>query len=316
MPLATPALAQRASGTLVLYTSQLQEDAAGAVEAFRAAYPGVQVGGSAAAPTRSCRGCAPRSPPAARAGCAAAGRQLVARRAEGEGRLRPTPEADTGTTPAAIHDPDRCFFGTKLITTGLAVHRRASLQPRRWADLTRPEARNLAAMPSARVSGAAAVHIQAVVQQPGLGWPHLEALVRNGLQVRGNNGAVMQAVAEGERAYGFVIDYLAIRGAERGAPIRFVAPEEGLAAVTQPVAILSTARNLPAAIAFVNFLLSRPGQELAARQGFLPADPRVAPPPRLPDPASLRLFPFDTARAAVRERSRPAPLRCPYRLVR
>lgn len=298
--LAAPALAQRLTGTLVLYTSQLQEDAAGTVEAFRAAHPGVQVewirGGTNQILPRLRAEIAAGSP---RADVLLLADSLSLEGLKAEGRLRPTPEADTGNTPAAIHDAERTFFGTKLITTGLAVNRRAPLQPTRWADLTRPEARNLAAMPSPRVSGAAAVHIQAVVQQPGLGWPHLEALVRNGLQVRGNNGAVMQAVAGAERAYGFVIDYLVIREAERGAPIRFVAPEEGLAAITQPVAILNTARNLPAAIAFVEFLLSRAGQELAARQGFLPADPRVAPPPGFPDPASVRLFPFDTARAAA-----------------
>jgi iron(III) transport system substrate-binding protein len=108
----------------------------------------------------------------------------------------------------------------------------------------------------------------------------------------------MQAVAGAERAFGIVIDYLPIREAARGAPVRFVFPEDGVTAITEPAAILSTARNVPAAIAFMDFLLSREGQELASRQGFLPADPEVAPPAGFPDPRTIRVMPLDAARAA------------------
>ena len=51
-------------------------------------------------------------------------------------------------------------------------------------------------------------------------------------------------------------------------------------------------------LAFLGFLLSREGQELASRQGFLPIDPGVAPPPGFPDPKTIRIMPFDAARAA------------------
>jgi iron(III) transport system substrate-binding protein len=51
-------------------------------------------------------------------------------------------------------------------------------------------------------------------------------------------------------------------------------------------------------LAFMTFLLSREGQELASRQGFLPADPAVAPPAGFPDPRSIRVMPLDAARAA------------------
>jgi iron(III) transport system substrate-binding protein len=47
--------------------------------------------------------------------------------------------------------------------------------------------------------------------------------------------------------------------------------------VTEPVAILSTAQNPDAAKAFVDFLLSPEGQQLAADQGYLPAHPAIDP---------------------------------------
>jgi iron(III) transport system substrate-binding protein len=59
-------------------------------------------------------------------------------------------------------------------------------------------------------------------------------------------------------------------------------------------------------VAFVDFLLSLEGQRLASSQGFLPADPEVPPPAGFPDPRSIKVMPFDAARAA---REQPEILR-------
>ena len=126
-----------------------------------------------------------------------------------EGRLRPSPEVQLGATPASVHAPDRSYFATKLITTGIVANNRAPFQPRSWADLLRPEARNQTVMPSPAVSGAAAIHILTKIQNPALGWDYLTRLAQHGLQPRGGNGQVMQAVAQGERAFGIVVDFLA-----------------------------------------------------------------------------------------------------------
>ena len=56
--------------------------------------------------------------------------------------------------------------------------------------------------------------------------------------------------------YGVIVDYLPIRESAKGSPVTFVFPKEGVSAVTEPVAILKTAKNVEAAKAFVDFLLS------------------------------------------------------------
>jgi len=297
--LATPQLARaRIEGTLVLYTSQLEPDAAGTVRAFERLHPGIKVewirGGTGQIMTRLRAEIAAGTP---RPDVLLVADSLTFEGLKTEGRLRAVPEAKSGAVPADFLDKDRTYFGTKLITTGIMHHIRAPFVPTRWTDLLDPRARNQVAMPSPAVSGAAAIHVLATVQQPGLGWSYLERLAANGVQARGGNGPVMQAVAGAERAFGIVIDYLPIREAAKGAPVRFVVPEEGVSAITEPVGILSTARNVPAAIAFVEFLLSRPGQELASAQGFLPADPAVSPPAGFPDPKTIKIMPFDAARA-------------------
>ena len=55
-----------------------------------------------------------------------------------------------------------------------------------------------------------------------------------------------------------------------------------------------------AAKAFVDFILSKEGQELATAQGFLPARTDVAPPAGFPKPGELTLLPLDIT-AATRE---------------
>jgi len=291
--------AQPVSGSLTLYTSQLEPDAAATVEAFRQRYPGVTVewlrGGTNQILPRLRAEIAAGSP---RADVLLLADALTFESLAAEGRLRESPEVTTGGIPADRLDPRRRYFATKLITTGIVYNTRAPFAPKNWADLLRPEARNMIAMPSPSVSGAAALHVAALAQAPGLGWDYLTRLAKQGLQPRGGNGQVLQAVASGERAYGIAVDYLALREAARGAPVRFVFPEDGVSAVTEPAAILSTTKNVPAAVAFVSFLLSREGQELAAKQGFLPVDPGVAPPEGFPDPHSIKVLPLDAARAA------------------
>jgi iron(III) transport system substrate-binding protein len=294
-----PAAAQDIAGPLVLYTSQLEPDAAATVEAFRRRHPNVQVewirAGTGQIMTRLRAEIVAGSP---RPDILLLADSLTFEGLKSEGRLRPSPEVRTGGVPSEHLDPGRAYFGTKLITTGIVHHLRAPFVPRRWTELLDARARNQVAMPSPAVSGAAAIHLAALVQNSALGWSYVERLVANGVQARGGNGPVMQAVAGAERAFGIAIDYLPIREAAKGAPVRFVFPEDGVSAITEPAAILSTARNVPAAVAFMDFLLSMEGQRLASSQGFLPADPEVAPPPGFPDPKTIRVMPFDSARAA------------------
>jgi iron(III) transport system substrate-binding protein len=195
-------------------------------------------------------------------------------------------------------DPEGHYFSTKLITTGIIYNTAAPFVPTSWSDLLRPEAEGQIAMPSPLTSGAATIHMAALTSHPDLGWAYYEGLAAQGTNPQGGNGGVYRAVAGGEQMFGFmVVDFLPIREIPNGAPVGFVFPEEGVSAVTEPVAILSTAQNVPAAKAFVDFLLSPEGQQLAADMGYLPAHPAIAPPAGFPPLDEIRLLDFDPAAA-------------------
>jgi iron(III) transport system substrate-binding protein len=296
----SPALAQ--SGNLVLYTSQPNEDAQQTVDAFKAKHPDIDVQWIRDGTTKIMA----KLEAEFVAGNPQPDVLLIADTVTMEGlkqkeRLMPYPEADVSAYDAGLYDADMTYFSTKLITTGIAYNTSAPFQPSTWKDLTGPEAKGQVTMPSPLTSGAALVHLAALAQNPELGWEYQEALADNGAQAQGGNGGVLKSVAGGEKMYGVIVDYLPIREAAKGAPIKFVFPADGVTAVTEPVAVLSTAKNVEAAKAFVDFLLSSEGQELAARMGYLPADPKVAPPEGFPARDTIKIMPFDAADALAKE---------------
>jgi len=148
-------------------------------------------------------------------------------------------------------------------------------------------------MPSPLYSGAAAIMLGTMTTRSDLGWGYFEKLkAADAVAVRGN-GAVLNAVANGEKTYGVVVDFMAFNAKAKGSPIDFVFPAEGLPAVTEPVAIVKTAQNPAAARAFVDFILSDEGQKLAASMGYIPARATAGMPSWYPAGTSIKLMPTD-----------------------
>lgn len=286
------------SGKLVLYTSQPNEDAQQTVDAFKAKYPAVDVEWVRDGTTQVMA----KLRAEIEAGAPKPDLLLIAdtvtmESLKQEGRLMKHEGADVSAYDPAIMDKDKTYFSTKLITTGIMYNTNAPVKPTSYKDLLKAEVKDKLAMPSPLTSGAATIHMVAVTNHADLGWAYYEKLAEQGANPQGGNGGVYKAIAGGEKLYGFMVDFLPIRGKAKGAPVEFVFPEEGVSAVTEPVAILSTAQNPLAAKAFVDFLISTEGQELASKQGYLPAHPGVTPPAGFPARETIKLLPFDPAKA-------------------
>jgi len=298
LPLLASGDARAVSGELTLYTSQPNEDAQATVDAFKALHPDVEVSwirdGTVNVMAKLRAEIAAGAP---QADVLLIADTVTMESLKGEGLLLAHEDADISAYDPAIHDADLTYFSTKLITTGIVYNDAVETPPGSWKDLEDEDLAGLIAMPSPLTSGAALIHVAAMVEHPDFGWAHFAALEKNGVQPQGGNGAVFQAVAGGEKLYGIVIDYLPIREAAKGSPVSFVFPEEGVSAVTEPVAILSTTQNPDAAKAFVDFLLSAEGQALAASQGYLAAHPEIAPPDGFPPLSDITLLPFDAGKA-------------------
>jgi iron(III) transport system substrate-binding protein len=292
------AQASAVEGKLVLYTSQPNTDAQQTVDAFMAKYPDVTV--------EWVRDGTPKVMAKLAAEFEAGQPQpdvlLIAdvvtmEGLKAEGRLMAYPEADVSAIDDALVDADRTYFPTKLITTGIVYNTNAPFVPASWKDLTRPEAKGLIAMPSPLTSGAAMIHTVTLTGNLSEGWDFYAALAENNAQAGGGNGDVLKAVSGGDKLFGMIVDFMPIREKAKGAPVEFVFPEEGVSAVTEPVAILSTARNPEAAKAFVDFLISEEGQKLAVEQGYIPARADAGLPEGYPERSAIKVLTYDAAAA-------------------
>ena len=123
---AAPAFAQAPSGKLTLYTSQPEKDAAQTTAAFKKAYPSVEVDIFRSGTTEV------MAKLAAEFAAGAAQRRRAADRrcrsmeiAQGQNRLLPIPTPRPTACRAGAFDADKTYFGSKLITTGIAYQHRA-----------------------------------------------------------------------------------------------------------------------------------------------------------------------------------------------
>lgn len=287
--------------TLMLYTSQPEADATKTVEAFTQAHPGVEVqifrsGTSDLLAKLAAEFAAGAPQPDVLLIADAVTMELLKK----DGRLLAYPEADVEGLPEDAYDADRTYFGSKLITSGIAYNSAAPQQPENWADLVKPEYKDGLVMPSPLYSGAAAFMLSGFSMNPDLGWDFYVGLKDNNAVAVQGNGAVLRSVASGEKPYGVLVDFMAMNAKAEGSPVEFVFPPEGVPAVTEPVAVMSTAKNVEDAKRFVDFILSDEGQALARDMGYLPAKASAGRPDWLPEGVEVKLLPVDIKGLAER----------------
>ena len=160
----------------------------------------------------------------------------------------------------AYKDAEHYYYGSRIINMVLAYNT-AIEAPTSWADLTGEALKNKVGIPSVS-SGSAFQYIGVMSENADFGWNYFEALKDNGaLQFKANKD-VLQRIATGELLAGPVLDYMVTEMKEQGSPVDFVIPEEGAIAVASPIAKLKECKNPELAELFIDFTLSKEGQEI------------------------------------------------------
>jgi iron(III) transport system substrate-binding protein len=286
------------SGSLVLYTSQPDKDVKGTIAEFNKAHPAVKVEVFRSGTTEVLNKLRTEfSAGAPQPDLVLLADAVTMEALKKEGHLMAMKNVDVSGIPEQFYDKDKHYIGTKVITSGIVVNTKAKFRPTSWKDLLNPDLKNQVAMPSPLYSGAAAISLGAWLADASLGgWSYVEGLKANGaIAVRGN-GAVLQQVANGEKAAGILVDFMALNAKAKGSPVDFVIPKEGLTFVTEPVAVLKTAKNVPAAEAFVKFLLSAQGQAYSTTLGYVPILKGVKSPEGYPAAEQMKFMPLDTGK--------------------
>ncbi|WP_374367796.1 ABC transporter substrate-binding protein [Dongia sp.] len=282
---------------LVLYTSQPAEQMEAVLQKFKAVNPGIEIEMFRSGTTEIMN----KLQAEMAAGEPKADVLLVADSVtmddlKAQDMLQPYSEADVSRLPESQYDKDKTYFGTKLITTGIIYNTAAGKpKPTSWQDLLSEDAKGQVIMPSPLYSGAAVIHVGTMAAQPEFGWEYFEKLADNDAIAVKGNGAVRDAVARGEKAYGVIVEYMAFDQKTKGSPVDFVFPAEGVTAINQPVGILKTAKNVAAAKKFIDYQLSDDAQKDAVTQAYFPLVKGIEPPAGYPDPAGLKIISTDPA---------------------
>ncbi|WP_377274133.1 ABC transporter substrate-binding protein [Rhizobium sp. R86522] len=294
--LASLAFTAQAEDTITVYTSQPQDQMTQVIEAFNADHPEIKVelfrsGTTEVMAKLQAEYAAGNSP----ADVILIADTVAMTQLKNDDRLLAfTDAAVEGIDPAFI-DADKTFFGTKVITTGIVYNTDlVKTAPTSWNDLLAADAAKSLIMPSPLYSGAAVIHVGTMTQQPEFGWAYYENLAEAGAVAGQGNGTVIEAVARGEKAYGIIIEYMALNAKKKGSPVDFVFPAEGVSSITQPVAVLKGSDAVDAAKTFVSWQLSKTAQEQATAQGYFPILPGVTQPEGYPALSTLKILPANS----------------------
>ena len=183
--------------------------------------------------------------------------------------------------PIFLKDPKGFWVGTALEPYGLVYHPRLLQRlgiapPKDWDDLLDPKLKgNVAQCAPTRSSSSHATY-EVILQQFGddKGWEWLKRLGANTGIFTARSRDVPSVVAKGEFAAGFAVpSYMAFEERLAGFDIKFVAPKTAWI-TPEPMGILAGAKHPKAARAFVEFLLTEPGQRVFMERGLFPITPK------------------------------------------
>lgn len=283
------------TGHITLYTSQPEEDAEKLINGFNKEYPDITVdvfrSGTEEVVSKVL---AEKQVGALQADVLLVADNVTYEGLKAEDLLLAYQSPELEGIPAEYVDTDYMYTGTKVITTGIVYNTDlVKEQITSFADLTRDDLKDGGIMPSPLYSGAAAYNLGVMTRNSSLGWEFYEDLKSGGITVDKGNGAIQKAVVAGEKSWGILVDYMAVRSKNQGAPVEFVYPAEGSPAVTEPIGILKDSKMQDQAKAFVDFVLSEEGQKLAAEMGYTPVKEGVAPPEGLKGISQLKQMSAD-----------------------
>jgi len=138
--------------------------------------------------------------------------------------------------------------------------------PQSWADLTKPEYKGLVQVASPQSSGTAYTALSTLVQLWGEedAYAYLAKLHQNVGQYTKSGSAPGKAAARGETLIGIGFLHDHAKQIKNGFPLQLVVPSEGTGYEIGGLSILKGARNQENAKKFVDFMLSKEGQEIGA----------------------------------------------------
>lgn len=207
------------------------------------------------------------------------------------GELVPYISPEAAQIPADLKDPKGHFTGARVINMIIAINKEVvplKDAPKSWKDF--PDFGKKATMGNPLYSGSNFVTVATFVKKDGWGW--FERARAKGVAVVRGNSEAASALAGKEFGVAMTLDYIVAGLMKKGAPLATIWPDDGVISVPSPIAIIKGTKNLDASKAFVDYVLSKEGQEFLVKQEVIPVRGDVKPPKGQPSASQIKFQPI------------------------
>jgi len=191
------------------------------------------------------------------------------------GFLQPYVSPESAVYPVGFKDPKGFWvdyfdaynvvgYNTKLVLKDQA--------PKRWEDLLDPKWKGKIALDEEMYSW-----YGAMTQKWGSEKAHkfMRALGKQDIQIRSGHTLIAQLMAAGEFAMGMVLAHRIEKMKEQGAPVEWVTALDPITASLHPIGVATKAPHPNAAKLFIDFVLSKEGQQIVLTSERTPARPGI-----------------------------------------
>ncbi|MDP9914573.1 iron(III) transport system substrate-binding protein [Variovorax boronicumulans] len=218
-------------------------------------------------------------------------------------QMAPYKSPDLAAVPAAFRGPNDLWVGTNVHVMVMMVNERqlkGMPAPKTWSDLMRPEWKGKFAITDPSKSATAYMLVYGLLKQ--FGRDGLGKLAANAV-ITASSGSTYKGVAAGEYPVGLTIEYAAqeyVAGGQK--EIKLVYPTEGSYLAPEGMFIVKGAKNMDAAVALYNGLLSKETQQELLVKNFrrpVRSDIAVSKLTSLPDLSAIKVFPLDQEAASA-----------------
>lgn len=170
-------------------------------------------------------------------------------------------------------DADSTYFAYSASALGITYNTKmVKTPPKTWADVLGQQWKGEVVMPDPAQSGSAVDFVGGYLQDHSNSWAYFQSLQKNGVIVQGANAAALNQVITGSKEMVLAgVDYMAYGDIAKGEPLGIVYPQDGTIVNPRPIMILKSSQHVQNAEKFINFVLSKTGQQDVARQYLLPS---------------------------------------------
>jgi iron(III) transport system substrate-binding protein len=169
-------------------------------------------------------------------------------------------------------DEEGYYTGSRLLNMVVAYNTKlVKEKPKSYLDLLKPEYQGKVGIVSPEYSGASIYTVGTMLMSKGFGWEYFYKLHKNQCQIIKNNELMGEKIANGELSLGIMLDYIVrgLREEHPGSPIDYAFFDDGVVSTASPIALLRDCSNLTTAKIFIDWLLSKKGQELMSREASI-----------------------------------------------